>query len=87
MDTINNKTNIVKLQIRTICGDCIELMKQYEDKEFDLCLTDPPYNVNVSNTEVKITNDNMSSEDYKQFCIKWFTRSFTIFVLLFIVSI
>ena len=27
-------------------GDCLEVMKQFEDKSFDLVLTDPPYNEN-----------------------------------------
>ena len=27
------------------CGDCIDVMKQFDDKSFDLCLTDPPYGI------------------------------------------
>ncbi|MDP3014587.1 MAG: DNA methyltransferase [Candidatus Subteraquimicrobiales bacterium] len=26
-------------------GDCLQVMKQFADKSFDLCLTDPPYGV------------------------------------------
>jgi len=26
-------------------GDCLEVMKEFKDKYFDLCLTDPPYGV------------------------------------------
>lgn len=33
------KTNII------LQGDCLELMKQIEDKSIDLVLTDPPYNI------------------------------------------
>lgn len=25
-------------------GDCLEIMRSFPDKSFDLCLTDPPYN-------------------------------------------
>lgn len=28
-------------------GDCLEVMKTFEDKSFDLVLTDPPYGVNL----------------------------------------
>jgi site-specific DNA-methyltransferase (adenine-specific) len=28
-------------------GDCLEVMKQYDDNHFDLCLTDPPYGVGI----------------------------------------
>ncbi len=34
------------LEINKIyCGDCLELMKQIEDKSVDLVITDPPYNI------------------------------------------
>jgi site-specific DNA-methyltransferase (adenine-specific) len=26
-------------------GDCLEVMKQFDDNHFDLCLTDPPYGI------------------------------------------
>jgi len=31
--------------IKTICKDCVEVMQQIPDNYFDLCLTDPPYNI------------------------------------------
>lgn len=31
-----------------IQGDCLEVMKQFPDKYFDLCLTDPPYGIGIS---------------------------------------
>jgi len=35
---------IVMLEINKIyCGDCLELMKELDDKSIDLVLTDPPY--------------------------------------------
>lgn len=30
-----------------IQGDCLEVMKTFPDKSFDLCLTDPPYGINA----------------------------------------
>jgi site-specific DNA-methyltransferase (adenine-specific) len=30
-------------------GDCLEIMKQYPDNHFELCLTDPPYGINIGN--------------------------------------
>ena len=31
-----------------ICGDCLEEMRRFPDKYFDLCLTDPPYGIGIS---------------------------------------
>ena len=31
-------------------ADCMEVMKQFKDKEFDLAIVDPPYGINFSNT-------------------------------------
>jgi len=31
--------------------DCIEGMKQYEDNHFDLAVVDPPYGINIANSE------------------------------------
>lgn len=28
-------------------GDCLEVMRDFPDKSFDLCLTDPPYGINA----------------------------------------
>lgn len=30
-----------------ICGDCIDVLKEIPDKKFDLCLTDPPYGIDL----------------------------------------
>ncbi len=30
-----------------ILGDCLEVMKQYPDNYFDICITDPPYGIKV----------------------------------------
>ena len=31
-------------------GDCLDLMKDYQDNHFDLIITDPPYGINVCKT-------------------------------------
>jgi DNA modification methylase len=42
-----------KMQIEPntfICADSIEVLREIKDKAFDLCLTDPPYGVNLGET-------------------------------------
>ena len=45
------------------CGDCLDLMKQFPDKHFDLCLTDPPYGINYlshrTDNHSKLENDGL----------------------------
>lgn len=50
-------------------GDCLELIKQIEDKSIDLILTDPPYNTGMKASTSKdwlsnFFNDDMSDKDY-----------------------
>lgn len=42
-----------------IQGDCLEIMKQFSDKHFDLCLTDPPYGVGVDYDSFDDTQENL----------------------------
>ena len=35
------------------CCDCLDLMREMEDKSVDLVLTDPPYGINFSNNPVR----------------------------------
>ena len=39
-------------------GDCLEIMKQFEDKSFDLVLTDPPYGVGIDYGNYQDTVEN-----------------------------
>ncbi len=50
-----------------IHGDCLDVMKCFPDKFFDLTLTDPPYNVN---RKYSSHDDNMSN--YVEWCGNWF---------------
>lgn len=51
--------------------DNMELMKRYPDNYFDLVITDPPYNVKYSYNEY---SDDMTYEDYKEWCKSWFNE-------------
>jgi len=59
-----------KLDLRNC--DCMELMAEYPDNHFDLCLTDPPYNVG---REYNKYDDNMNEVDYHLWCSKWFKEA------------
>jgi len=46
------------------CGSCLEIMKDFPDKYFDLCLTDPPWNVGKDFGGYK---DNLKPKEYLAF--------------------
>ena len=56
---------------RLLCGDStdtVALERLMENKQADLWLTDPPYNVNYEGgTGLKIQNDNMKDAEFRQF--------------------
>lgn len=33
------------MKLNIVLGDCLEILKTFPDKSFDLCLTDPPYGI------------------------------------------
>ena len=45
-------------EIKIIHGDCLEYMATLKDKAFDICLTDPPYGVNLTYSTYIDTEDN-----------------------------
>ena len=61
---------------RLMCGDStdIETVKKLMDNQLaDMLLTDPPYNVNIEGTNgMKIENDNMDSDSFRNFLYRAF---------------
>ena len=33
--------------------DCMEIMKSFTDKQFDICIVDPPYGIGISGQKEK----------------------------------
>lgn len=67
---------------RLICGDSTNpavYQALMDGKKANLCVTDPPYNVNYTNgheTERKIKNDSMNDESFYQFLLDSFSNMF-----------
>lgn len=61
---------------RLVCGDSTNkeaVERLMNNREADMVLTDPPYNVNVKNSQgMKIQNDNMDNKAFGEFLIKAF---------------
>lgn len=61
---------------RLMCGDSTssnDVIALMDSQEADLVITDPPYNVNISNSQgMTIHNDNMGDEDFTEFLTKAF---------------
>lgn len=63
---------------KIIQGDCLEIMKTFPDKSFDLVLTDPPYNTESIGPKKRIYNVGvmkLPEKEYKKFCKDWFSEA------------
>lgn len=64
-----------------IQGDCLEVMKTFPDKSFDLVLTDPPYNaknIGPNARTYSVGTMQLPIEEYKQFCADWIKEALRI---------
>ncbi len=50
--------------IKLYNADCMEVMKTFEDKQFDLCIVDPPYGINAAKTGKVGGNNAGKAKDY-----------------------
>lgn len=59
-----------------ICGDSTnpeDVQKLMAEEQADMVMTDPPYNVAITNSKgMKIENDDMDNQDFKEFLLKAF---------------
>ena len=63
-------TKEIREGMKIINGDCMEVMKQYEDNYFDLCIVDPPYGSTSDATKTFTSNSKNKATKravYKQF--------------------
>ena len=48
--------------------DCLQALRECKDKQFNLALTDPPYNVGRKYNEY---DDTRQAEEYEKWCKDW----------------
>ena len=67
---------------RLMCGDSTkeeDVAKLVEEQKMDLLITDPPYNVNISNSQgMTIENDNMDNASFHQFLLNVFQNAYNV---------
>ena len=51
--------------------DCLQALRKLNDKQFNLAITDPPYNVG---RKYNTHDDSQDASDYEQWCKDWFNE-------------
>ena len=73
---VNIRSEVESGKHRLVCGDSTNkeaVERLMNNREADMVLTDPPYNVNVENSQgMKIQNDNMDNKAFGEFLTKAF---------------
>lgn len=62
---------------KIICGDSLKILKDFEDKSFDLCLTDPPYNAKNIGPNARVYSlgqMQIPEKEYIKWCKQWFRQ-------------
>ena len=49
-----------------ICGDSLEIMRGFKDKQFDLVLTDPPYGIGIDGQDLSFAANPKQNRKYHQ---------------------
>ena len=63
-------------------ADCMEIMKQYPDKYFDLAIVDPPYGINADTNQLGLANKKGFTKNagtYKQYHQKNTLMNYSVF--------
>lgn len=60
---------------KIINGNCIEVMKTFQENSIDLIVTSPPYGVGI---DYDSFDDDLSFEQYKSFSLDWLTEAYRV---------
>ena len=60
---------------KIINGDCIEVMKEFDESSIDLIVTSPPYGVGI---KYDVHDDDMEFSEYKTFSKEWLSQAYRI---------
>lgn len=61
-----------KVELKTICGDTLEKLREIPDESIDLIVTDPPYNLNKDYGK---SQDKLEFEEYLEFSRSWIAEA------------
>ena len=68
----------MKYENQIIVGNCIEIMKEFEDQSIDLICTDPPYNakdIGPNHRVYSLGQMQLPPKEYIKWCKEWFKQA------------